>query len=107
MVYSHLCVNFSGVETISCPIKSQNVDSDNQTICLCVKFSIAHFDTIDMFVSVKAMKFLQDNNVAHMDLKPQNILLSSTSNLTLKIGGKVNLKCFNSGFYFIASFVIL
>ncbi|CAG5127562.1 unnamed protein product [Candidula unifasciata] len=32
-----------------------------------------------------AMKFLWDHNVAHMDLKPQNILLTSTSNPQLKL----------------------
>ncbi|KAK6179679.1 hypothetical protein SNE40_011986 [Patella caerulea] len=33
----------------------------------------------------QAMKFLWDNNVAHMDLKPQNILLTSTTNPRLKL----------------------
>ncbi|BFY97177.1 hypothetical protein BsWGS_00217 [Bradybaena similaris] len=32
-----------------------------------------------------AMKFLWDHNVAHMDLKPQNILLTSSSNPQLKL----------------------
>lgn len=35
---------------------------------------------------VSAMLFLRDNNVAHMDLKPQNILLTSVTNPTVKIG---------------------
>ncbi|XP_053405951.1 serine/threonine-protein kinase ULK3-like isoform X1 [Mercenaria mercenaria] len=34
---------------------------------------------------VSAMKFLRDNSVAHMDLKPQNILCSSSSDPVLKI----------------------
>nr|XP_022328897.1 serine/threonine-protein kinase ULK3-like isoform X1 [Crassostrea virginica] len=33
----------------------------------------------------KAMKYLYDFNIAHMDLKPQNILLTSEYNPTLKI----------------------
>ncbi|ESP01247.1 hypothetical protein LOTGIDRAFT_230621 [Lottia gigantea] len=33
----------------------------------------------------QAMKFLWDNNVAHMDLKPQNILLTSVTHPRLKI----------------------
>ncbi|XP_025077339.1 serine/threonine-protein kinase ULK3-like isoform X2 [Pomacea canaliculata] len=33
-----------------------------------------------------AMQFLHDNNVVHMDLKPQNILLTASSNPSLKIG---------------------
>lgn len=33
-----------------------------------------------------ALQFLWSNNVAHMDLKPQNILLSSSVNPVLKIG---------------------
>ncbi|XP_012946852.1 serine/threonine-protein kinase ULK3 [Aplysia californica] len=32
-----------------------------------------------------AMKFLWDNNVAHMDLKPQNILLTSSSSPQIKL----------------------
>ena len=39
--------------------------------------------------SVSAMKFLQENNVAHMDLKPQNILCTSRSDPVLKIAGKL------------------
>ncbi|XP_052242977.1 serine/threonine-protein kinase ULK3-like isoform X2 [Dreissena polymorpha] len=34
---------------------------------------------------VSAMKFLHDNNVAHMDLKPQNILCTSSQEPVLKI----------------------
>lgn len=36
----------------------------------------------------QAMKYLRDNNVCHMDLKPQNLLLSTKPHLTLKLGGK-------------------
>ncbi|PNF34892.1 hypothetical protein B7P43_G01415 [Cryptotermes secundus] len=32
-----------------------------------------------------ALKFLRSHNVCHMDLKPQNLLLTSTPNLTLKL----------------------
>ncbi|XP_054720219.1 serine/threonine-protein kinase ULK3-like [Uloborus diversus] len=34
----------------------------------------------------KALQFLRSQNIAHMDLKPQNILLSSVSNPVLKLG---------------------
>ncbi|KAJ8304440.1 hypothetical protein KUTeg_018023 [Tegillarca granosa] len=34
---------------------------------------------------VKAMMYMRENNVAHMDLKPQNILLSSSSHPILKV----------------------
>ena len=37
--------------------------------------------------TVSAMKFLRDNSVAHMDLKPQNILCSSSTDPVLKIAG--------------------
>jgi serine/threonine-protein kinase ULK/ATG1 len=35
-----------------------------------------------------ALKFLRSHNVCHMDLKPQNLLLTSKPNLTLKLAGK-------------------
>ena len=35
---------------------------------------------------VKAMMYMRSNNVAHMDLKPQNILLTAPPNPQLKIG---------------------
>jgi serine/threonine protein kinase len=35
-----------------------------------------------------ALKFLRSQNVCHMDLKPQNLLLTSKPNLTLKLAGK-------------------
>jgi len=34
-----------------------------------------------------ALKFLREKNVVHMDLKPQNILLSSEHNPCLKLAG--------------------
>jgi serine/threonine-protein kinase ULK/ATG1 len=33
------------------------------------------------------MLFLREHNVAHMDLKPQNILLTSVTSPTMKIAG--------------------
>ena len=35
-----------------------------------------------------ALKFLRSNNICHLDLKPQNLLLVTGPQLTLKIGGK-------------------
>lgn len=37
-----------------------------------------------------ALKFLRSNNICHLDLKPQNLLLITGPQLTLKIGGKQN-----------------
>lgn len=34
-----------------------------------------------------ALQYLRANNVSHMDLKPQNLLLASRSNPTLKLTG--------------------
>lgn len=39
----------------------------------------------------KAMRYLREFNIAHMDLKPQNILLTSEYNPTLKIAGKMDI----------------
>ena len=36
-----------------------------------------------------ALKFLRENNVSHLDLKPQNILLSSKTSPVLKVRGKM------------------
>lgn len=40
---------------------------------------------------VKAMRYLREFNIAHMDLKPQNILLTSEYNPTLKIAGNMDI----------------
>ena len=34
-----------------------------------------------------ALKYLRENSVCHMDLKPQNLLLIKRPKLTLKVGG--------------------
>lgn len=35
-----------------------------------------------------ALKFLHDRNISHLDLKPQNILLSAPENPQLKLAGQ-------------------
>lgn len=37
-----------------------------------------------------ALKYLRENSVCHMDLKPQNLLLIKRPKLTLKVGGQLN-----------------
>lgn len=74
-------------------------------------------------VAALAMQYLRSHNVAHMDLKPQNILLTSASNPIIKIAGRererererscllvfvfinyVNVYIFVSGFVLISNF---
>lgn len=38
-----------------------------------------------------ALKYLRNNNVSHMDLKPQNLLLTRRPRLTLKVGGLLSV----------------
>ena len=40
-------------------------------------------------VLAMALKFLRDRNISHMDLKPQNLLLSSSHDPVIKIGGQL------------------
>lgn len=40
-----------------------------------------------MFFSALALHFLHINKIAHMDLKPQNLLLSARENPILKLAG--------------------
>jgi len=40
-----------------------------------------------VFVSASALQYMRSKNVSHMDLKPQNILLSSAASPVLKIAG--------------------
>lgn len=49
--------------------------------------SISVIATFYYLFLVSAMLFLREHNVAHMDLKPQNILLTSVTNPTMKIAG--------------------
>lgn len=39
-----------------------------------------------MFLPALALQYMRSKNVSHMDLKPQNILLSSENNPVLKLG---------------------
>lgn len=45
------------------------------------------FKTILVFFSALALQFLRAHNIAHMDLKPQNLLLSARENPVLKLAG--------------------
>lgn len=54
-----------------------------------MSIACSNLDTKMPVFSVSAMKFLQDNNVAHMDLKPQNILCTTSSDPVLKIAGRL------------------
>lgn len=49
--------------------------------------SISVIATFYYLFLVSAMLFLREHNVAHMDLKPQNILLTSVTSPTMKIAG--------------------
>jgi len=40
-----------------------------------------------MCVSASALQYMRTKNVSHMDLKPQNILLASSTSPILKIAG--------------------
>lgn len=41
-----------------------------------------------------ALRYLRNNNVSHMDLKPQNLLLMRKPQLTLKVGGSFYISDF-------------
>lgn len=41
--------------------------------------------------SALALQFLHANGIAHMDLKPQNLLLSARQNPVLKLAGKLSI----------------
>lgn len=43
-----------------------------------------------------ALKYLRNNNVSHMDLKPQNLLLMKRPCMTLKVGGSYALGCWEN-----------
>ncbi|KAH0619900.1 hypothetical protein JD844_014297 [Phrynosoma platyrhinos] len=53
-----------------------------------------------------ALKFLHDKNISHLDLKPQNILLSSLDKPHLKLAGWYEKRNFDIAFYFICVCVI-
>lgn len=41
-----------------------------------------------------ALKYLRNHNVCHMDLKPQNLLLTRTKEITLKVAGSPRVQLF-------------
>ena len=49
---------------------------------------LSPLQVLGLCISVSAMKYLHEHNVAHMDLKPQNILCTSSEVPVLKIAGK-------------------
>lgn len=51
-----------------------------------------------------ALRYLRNNNVSHMDLKPQNLLLMKKPQLTLKVGGSFYISDF---FFFFNLFKFL
>ena len=50
---------------------------------------VTHYNTVYVHFAACALQFLRSKGVAHMDLKPQNLLLSVTGNrkYVLKVGG--------------------
>lgn len=47
-----------------------------------------------------ALRYLRDHNVCHMDLKPQNLLLTRKPQLILKVGGRYIVNLFYFFIYF-------
>lgn len=48
-----------------------------------------------------ALKFLHDHNISHLDLKPQNILLSAPENPQLKLAGQDRSPAMGCGWQFL------
>jgi len=59
------------------------------SICVCVCLSVCICDCVYVYiyVSASALQYMRTKNVSHMDLKPQNVLLASTTSPILKIAG--------------------
>ena len=49
-----------------------------------------HMSHIMITVTALALQYMRSMHVSHMDLKPQNILLSSQTNTVLKVAGEIN-----------------
>lgn len=45
-------------------------------------------DLMIIFILALALQFLRSKGISHMDLKPQNLLLTAPPKPILKIGGK-------------------
>jgi serine/threonine protein kinase len=58
----------------------------------CMHSSILYCIKLYFLNQAYAMMHLHKIGIAHMDLKPQNILLTSANNPSLKIGGKFFVK---------------
>lgn len=44
-----------------------------------------------LMIVASALKFLRSKNISHMDLKPQNMLLSTQDDPVLKLAGTKNI----------------
>jgi len=52
-------------------------------MCTCLVWCLSVYGC----VSASALQYMRTKNVSHMDLKPQNILLASSTSPILKIAG--------------------
>ena len=59
------------------------VDISNAVPTVCYLLSLA-----------LALQFLRSKGIAHMDLKPQNLLLTGDRKILLKVGGTVCMFCY-------------
>ena len=63
------------------------VEWDVKPYTLTHSLSVCLFLCMSVCVTASALQYMRTKSVSHMDLKPQNILLSATSSPVLKIAG--------------------